>query len=140
MALNSQAKVRVKTINDERSAAFWAQGMSRAGKKVCLLCTTGTAAANYLPGIVEAYMSDLPLIAITCDRPWELHNGGANQTVKQKDFYKDFVALNIDIPALDKSIHAHSLLANVTELVNTCLLYTSPSPRDATLSRMPSSA
>ncbi|WP_099351890.1 2-succinyl-5-enolpyruvyl-6-hydroxy-3-cyclohexene-1-carboxylic-acid synthase [Fredinandcohnia onubensis] len=77
------------TINiDERSSAFYALGVAKATKKpVAILCTSGTAAANYFPAIVEAYYSRVPLIVLTADRPHELRDVGAPQAIDQNQLY-----------------------------------------------------
>ncbi|MFT4417093.1 2-succinyl-5-enolpyruvyl-6-hydroxy-3-cyclohexene-1-carboxylic-acid synthase [Fredinandcohnia humi] len=77
------------TVNiDERSAAFYALGVAKALQKpVAILCTSGTAAANYYPAIVEAYYSRVPLIVITADRPHELRDVGAPQAIDQNQLY-----------------------------------------------------
>ncbi len=77
------------TINiDERSSAFYALGVAKAMKKpVAILCTSGTAAANYFPAIVEAYYSRVPLIVLTADRPHELRDVGAPQAINQNQLY-----------------------------------------------------
>lgn len=76
------------TSIDERSAAFHALGWGKAtGLPAALICTSGTAPANYLPAIVEAGMSLTPLIALTADRPAELQGVGANQTIDQKELF-----------------------------------------------------
>ncbi|EBF5169769.1 2-succinyl-5-enolpyruvyl-6-hydroxy-3-cyclohexene-1-carboxylic-acid synthase [Listeria monocytogenes] len=80
---------------DERSAGFFALGLAKASKRpVVLLCTSGTAAANYFPAVVEANLSQIPLIVLTADRPHELRNVGAPQAMDQLHLYgshvKDF--------------------------------------------------
>ncbi|TFB13790.1 2-succinyl-5-enolpyruvyl-6-hydroxy-3-cyclohexene-1-carboxylic-acid synthase [Filobacillus milosensis] len=77
---------------DERSAAFFALGMAkRTGKPVALVCTSGTAAANYYPAIIEAYYSRVPLLILTADRPHELRDNGAPQAIDQIKMFGDYV-------------------------------------------------
>nr|MCS5677771.1 thiamine pyrophosphate-binding protein [Acidimicrobiales bacterium] len=73
---------------DERSGGFFALGLARAtGRPVAVLCTSGTAAANYMPAVVEAFHSGVPLLVLTSDRPPELQGRGAPQTVDQQGLY-----------------------------------------------------
>lgn len=73
---------------DERSAAYFALGMAKASRRsVAILCTSGTAAANYFPAVVEAYYGRVPLIVLTADRPHELRDVGAPQTIDQIGMY-----------------------------------------------------
>lgn len=73
---------------DERGAAFFAQAIAKAsGKPAILICTSGTAAANYLPAVIEAAQSGAPLLILTADRPASLHECGAPQTVNQLNLY-----------------------------------------------------
>jgi 2-succinyl-5-enolpyruvyl-6-hydroxy-3-cyclohexene-1-carboxylate synthase len=71
---------------DERSAGFLALGLAGAGL-VGMFCTSGTAAANLYPAVLEAHHSATPLLVLTADRPAELHHTGANQTIEQHDLY-----------------------------------------------------
>jgi 2-succinyl-5-enolpyruvyl-6-hydroxy-3-cyclohexene-1-carboxylate synthase len=88
VALWRQPKIDVTVIVDERSAAFFALGAAQAsGTPVAILCTSGTAAANYLPAMIEADESAIPLIALTADRPPELRGIGAGQTIDQLKLY-----------------------------------------------------
>jgi 2-succinyl-5-enolpyruvyl-6-hydroxy-3-cyclohexene-1-carboxylate synthase len=88
VALWRQAEIEVSVIVDERSAAFFALGAAQATEvPVALLCTSGTAAANYHPAICEADESAVPLIALTADRPPELRGIGAGQTIDQVKLY-----------------------------------------------------
>ena len=73
---------------DERCGAFFALGMARAlGEPVALVCTSGTAAANFFPAIVEANAAGIPLLVLTADRPPELRDVGAGQTIDQNHLY-----------------------------------------------------
>ena len=88
VALWRQAEIDVTVIVDERSAAFFALGAAQATKSpVAMLCTSGTAAANFHPAICEADESAVPLIALTADRPPELRGIGAGQTIDQIKLY-----------------------------------------------------
>jgi len=77
---------------DERCAGFFGLGVAKAtGRPVALACTSGTAAANYLPAVVEAYEARVPLIVLTADRPPELRGVGAGQAIDQVKLYGDAV-------------------------------------------------
>ena len=77
---------------DERGAAFFALGLAKAsGRPVCVICTSGTAVANYYPAVLEAETSRVPLIVLTGDRPPRLQNLGAPQTCDQLKAYGDHV-------------------------------------------------
>ena len=84
VALWRQPEIDVTVIVDERSAAYFALGAAQAtGAPVAMLCTSGTAAANYHPAICEADESAIPLLVLTADRPPELRGIGAGQTIDQ---------------------------------------------------------
>jgi 2-succinyl-5-enolpyruvyl-6-hydroxy-3-cyclohexene-1-carboxylate synthase len=92
VALWRQAEIEVSVIVDERSAAFFALGAAQATRApVALLCTSGTAAANYHPAVCEADESALPLIVLTADRPPELRGIGAGQAIDQVKLYGESV-------------------------------------------------
>ncbi len=84
---------------DERSAAFHALGFAKAsGQPVVLLCTSGTAGANFLPAVAEAAQSRVPLIVLTADRPPELRAWGAPQTMEQRTLYAGFARWSEEAP------------------------------------------
>ena len=92
LALAEDDRIELMVGIDERSAAFLALGIARAMNRPALLaCTSGTAAANFLPAIVEATNDRVPLIVLTADRPPELRGTGANQTIDQLKLYGDAV-------------------------------------------------
>jgi 2-succinyl-5-enolpyruvyl-6-hydroxy-3-cyclohexene-1-carboxylate synthase len=85
---------------DERGAAFFALGIAKATKRyVALVCTSGTAVANYLPAVLEAHHSDLNLLLVTADRPARLRKTGSNQTTNQVEIFGDFVRAHSDSAA-----------------------------------------
>jgi 2-succinyl-5-enolpyruvyl-6-hydroxy-3-cyclohexene-1-carboxylate synthase len=95
-------------VLDERSAAFFALGLARATHRpVALLCTSGTAGANYFPAVIEAQESGVPLLVITADRPPEMRDCGSGQTIDQQklygshvNFYHEFAVPEATLPML----------------------------------------
>ncbi|MDR6226718.1 2-succinyl-5-enolpyruvyl-6-hydroxy-3-cyclohexene-1-carboxylic-acid synthase [Desmospora profundinema] len=84
LALEAHPDLRVWLHVDERSAGYFALGLAKAeGKPAALLCTSGTAAANYFPAVVEAKLARVPLVVLTADRPHELRDVGAPQAIDQ---------------------------------------------------------
>ena len=85
----SNEKFNCYSIVDERSAAFFALGLSQKSKKpTILICTSGSALLNYYPAVAEAYYSEIPLIILSADRPKYKINIGDGQTIDQSDVYK----------------------------------------------------
>jgi 2-succinyl-5-enolpyruvyl-6-hydroxy-3-cyclohexene-1-carboxylate synthase len=85
-------RIEALSILDERSAAFYALGLAKStGRPVALVCTSGSAAANYWPAVVEASMGGTPLLLLTADRPPELRNCSSGQTIDQCKLYGDYV-------------------------------------------------
>jgi 2-succinyl-5-enolpyruvyl-6-hydroxy-3-cyclohexene-1-carboxylate synthase len=103
-ALAAAGQLAMPTLVDERTAGFFALGIARAtGEPVALVCTSGTAAAHYLPAIIEASESGIPLVVITADRPPELQGCAAPQTIDQVKLYGTFVRGYLDLGAPDGS-------------------------------------
>ncbi|KUO96231.1 2-succinyl-5-enolpyruvyl-6-hydroxy-3-cyclohexene-1-carboxylic-acid synthase [Ferroacidibacillus organovorans] len=99
-----QAGIEIYTILDERSAGFFAFGLARrSGEPVALVCTSGTAVANYLPAVIEAYYSRVPLLVITADRPAELREQGSNQTIRQTGIFSGHVKWEYEMPTAEDS-------------------------------------
>ncbi|MGL4522704.1 MAG: 2-succinyl-5-enolpyruvyl-6-hydroxy-3-cyclohexene-1-carboxylic-acid synthase [Bacilli bacterium] len=97
---HAHPSIQLKMITDERSAAFYALGLAKKSKEpVLLFCTSGSAVANYLPAIVEAFHSEIPLIVLTADRPHMLHDVGAPQTMRQHRIFQDYTRYTSEIVA-----------------------------------------
>jgi len=90
--------MRVWTLIDERSAAFFGLGLAKAIRApVAMLSTSGTAAANFFPAVIEARYGRTPLVVLTADRPHELRDTGANQTIDQIRLYGAHVKWFVDM-------------------------------------------
>ena len=91
MAFARHLKIEALPILDERSAAFFALGCAkRQFRPVALVCTSGTAGANFYPAIIEAYESGIPLFVFTADRPPEMRDCGSGQTIDQQKLFGRF--------------------------------------------------
>jgi 2-succinyl-5-enolpyruvyl-6-hydroxy-3-cyclohexene-1-carboxylate synthase len=116
IALTLAADERIDAVSaiDERAAGFMALGMAKAGGlPVAVTCTSGTAAANLLPAVVEAYEARVPLIVLTADRPPELRDVGAGQAIDQLKLFgsaaKWFVEVGNGEPGRDWATHVRAL-------------------------------
>ncbi len=96
VALADRDEMQVHVVHDERSAAFVALGLGLDDGPALLLCTSGTAAANFYPAVVEAGLSEIPMIVLTADRPEDLRGVGAPQTIDQIDLYGRHVVWSRD--------------------------------------------
>src|SRR3972149_4384931 len=99
--------IKVGTHLDGRSCAYFALAMSkqRSFSPVAILCSSGTAAVNFAPAVVEAFHAHVPLIVLTADRPPELSEVGAHQTIDQAGLYGSAVrwAVNMPLPEASES-------------------------------------
>jgi 2-succinyl-5-enolpyruvyl-6-hydroxy-3-cyclohexene-1-carboxylate synthase len=99
---------------DERGAAFHALGYARAtGNPAVLICTSGSAAANYLPAVIEASIDRIPLIILSADRPPELRQTGANQTIDQVNLYGSYPLWQFDLPCPTAEISPTVVLTTI---------------------------
>lgn len=106
------------SLLDERSAAFFALGLSLASNApAAVVCTSGTAAANFFPAVVEAHQSCVPLLVLTADRPPELRHSGANQTIDQIKMYGDYALWFVDA-ALPEADPPAVAIRNLRTLAN----------------------
>jgi 2-succinyl-5-enolpyruvyl-6-hydroxy-3-cyclohexene-1-carboxylate synthase len=102
LAFAACPRIKIYRHLDERSAAFFALGLAMAwDEPVAAVCTSGTAAANFFPAVIEANMSQIPLLVLTADRPHELRHSGANQTIDQVKLYGDHVLWAVGMPVPD---------------------------------------
>jgi 2-succinyl-5-enolpyruvyl-6-hydroxy-3-cyclohexene-1-carboxylate synthase len=110
LAVAASQALKTCVVLDERSAAFFALGAAKASQRpVAVICTSGTAGAHFFPAVLEAEASGVPLIAITADRPPELHGFGAPQTVDQTRLFGSharFVEAGAPDPALLEHLRA----------------------------------
>ncbi len=99
---------------DERGAAFHAIGYARATRKpAVLICTSGSAAANYFPGVIEAATDHVPIIILSSDRPPELRQTGANQTINQVNLYGTYQTSQFDLPCPTAEIDPKVVLTTI---------------------------
>ncbi len=104
LSLAREPEIRCWSHLDERCAGFFALGAAKAsGKPVAVTCTSGTAAANLVPAVIEAYWARVPLIVLTADRPPELREVGAGQTIDQVKLYGDAVKWFFEVGVHDAS-------------------------------------
>ncbi len=99
LAAEHHPDIRTHVQIDERGAAYFALGLARAsGRPAVVITTSGTAVANLLPACIEAHQSNTPLLLLTADRPSELRNTGANQTMHQVGLFEAYTRRSVDAP------------------------------------------
>ena len=122
VAIARNPKARWKIFADERSAGFFALGYGRAtGKPAVLICTSGTAVANYFPAVVEASMDFQPMLILSADRPFELLDCGANQTIRQENMIGSYTRWNMQLPFPSREVPLKALLSTVAYAVTKSL-------------------
>ena len=120
VAKNPRAKAII--FYDERAAAYYALGHARAtGRPAVLICTSGTAAANYLPAVIEAAVEQIPLLVLTSDRPPELRDTGANQAINQTFLFGTHVRWFFDPGCPCSEFTTEALLSTIDHAVSKTL-------------------
>ncbi|AWI09600.1 2-succinyl-5-enolpyruvyl-6-hydroxy-3-cyclohexene-1-carboxylic-acid synthase [Ereboglobus luteus] len=115
-ALARHSRIETHPVLDERSAAFFALGIAKSSMRpVALVCTSGTAAANFFPAIIEAQESGAPLVVITADRPPEMRECSSGQTIDQQKLYGSHVnwyhELAVPEPAIERLRYLRQTIA-----------------------------
>jgi 2-succinyl-5-enolpyruvyl-6-hydroxy-3-cyclohexene-1-carboxylate synthase len=129
LAFARHPAIRVFSHLDERSAAFFALGLALAtDTPAAVVCTSGSAAANFFPAIVEAHQAGVPLLALTADRPHELRDSGANQTIDQVKMFGSFAYWSVDV-ALPEAMPPPIALRNLRTLAARAMAIAGSEPR-----------
>lgn len=114
LALRAHPAIRVRVLLDERAAGFFALGLARVSRRpVALLATSGTAAVNFAPAVVEALADRVPLVVLTADRPPELRDRGAPQTIDQVRLYGTHAKWWAELPVFEDSLELVAHLRSV---------------------------
>lgn len=122
IAANPRARERVLLHYDERGTAFAALGYARAtGHPAAWITTSGTAVANGLPAVVEASTDEAPMLLLTADRPPELRQTGANQTIDQPGIFGGYARWSFDLPAPDPRIDPAMVLTTTDQAIHRSL-------------------
>ena len=124
LTLAAAAHLGVKTTVhfDERGMAYYALGYAKADRSrlAAVITTSGTAVSNLFPATVEAFQSSLPLLLLTADRPPELLDTGANQTIDQSKIFTGYLRWHASLPCPDLRIEPSTLLTTVDQAVYKC--------------------
>ncbi len=122
LAFHALAACTLHVVLDERAAAFVALGIGRAsGVPAVALATSGSAGANYFPAVVEANAARVPMILLTCDRPGELHDCGAPQTMPQRALFGEHVRAAFALPEPDPALASRWLRNVATRAVSSAV-------------------
>jgi len=118
-AVVHHSKLKTYSVIDERSAGFYAVGMSLATKKsTTLICTSGSAGLNYAPSVAEAYFQEIPLLILTADRPEELIDQYDGQTIFQKELFGRHVKKAFETSPNASKKDAHTIIQKAIKLAN----------------------
>jgi 2-succinyl-5-enolpyruvyl-6-hydroxy-3-cyclohexene-1-carboxylate synthase len=124
-----KSKPKVFTFFDERAASFFALGYAKSQRRslghkgnaeslkmAVVVTTSGTAVAEILPAIIEAHYSELPLIALTADRPRRYRNSGAPQSIEQVNIFKNYITREFDVSASDGQTQIKKIIQEIHAL------------------------
>lgn len=115
-------KAQIQIGYDERGTAYFALGYARAtGRPAAVITTSGTAVANLMPAVTEASVGRVPMLLLTADRPPELSDIGANQTLIQPGIFTPYVRWQFDLPCPDDKFHAAAVLSTIDHAVERTL-------------------
>lgn len=121
LAVAAHRKLKVLVHWDERGLGFFALGHARAtGRPVAVITTSGTAVANLAPAVAEAALDHVPLLLLTADRPPELRETAANQTMDQTTLFGSFLRWRFDVPCPGPEIQLRMLLTTLDQAVARC--------------------
>lgn len=105
-------------ITDERSAAYFGLGLARqSNMPVACVCTSGTAVCNYMPAVAEAYYTGVPVIYITADRQSIYLNMGEDQTIPQKNIFKEITKREITVPEGNGFKVRHQAVRDISDCI-----------------------
>ncbi len=129
LAFAKQKKIKKFIVLDERSSAFFALGLAKkTGKPTVIVTTSGTATAELYPAVLEAFNTKTPMIICTADRPPELHNCGANQTVNQQNIYSPNIKYFIDVGLPELTTGKINFLKQTAVKLYNLSVYKNPGP------------
>lgn len=128
IAVAERADIESTVHYDERGSAFRALGIAKAtGRPAVLICTSGTAVANFYPAIIEASQSAIPMIILSADRPMELRECGASQTIDQVKIFANYLRWSFDLLPPDEQVKPEFLLTTIDQAIERSL-FAPPGP------------
>ncbi len=115
-AVAEHERMNVHVHFDERGLGFFALGLAKVtNTPVAVITTSGTAVANLLPAVIEAYQSGTALVLLTADRPVEAIDCGANQTIEQPGIFGDYIGARVHLPTAERTISLRWLLTGIDQ-------------------------
>jgi len=122
MAVANNRRANSIIFYDERAASYYALGHARGtGQPAVLICTSGTAAANYLPAVIESSVEQIPMLVLTADRPPELHETGANQSINQTHLFGTHIRWFFDPGCPSPEFRSEALLTTIDHAISKTL-------------------